>query len=445
MHKPVLGVESVSKKFCRSLKRSLWYGMGDLAAEILLRGDARDELRRSEFWALKDVSFELRPGETMGLIGSNGAGKSTLLKLINGLIRPDTGCIRVRGQIGALIELGAGFNPILTGRENIYVNAAVLGLRKEEVDSRLDEIVDFAEIGDFIDAPLQTYSSGMKVRLGFSVASNLNPDILLIDEVLSVGDSSFRQRCIDRLTAYKRNGGTIIFVSHNSVTVEAISDRVMMLDHGQVVEVGKPRNVVSRYETQMQELSRQADRRIHSGDTSRSGDHIRVTDLQCYDMAGNQKAEFEFGEPFEIRMYYETNEDIRFPYFIVAVRKGARENPLLSMMTMAWDSIRLESIPRQGVVGCMVRDPSIAPGVYHLVVGVMSQISARLGQKWYMPYAELGSFTVTPGALTDLLPGAPGAQLISRIPPMILEHSWHLDGCNLSNTESSVRETEQTK
>lgn len=442
MNDPIIHVENLSKKFCRSLKRSLWYGVKDLAGEMLLRRDERNELRRDEFWALRDVSFELHQGETLGVIGHNGAGKTTLLRLLNGLIRPDTGSIRIHGQVGALITLGAGFNPILTGRENIYVNATVLGMRREEIDRRLDEIIDFAEIGDFIDAPVQSYSSGMKVRLGFSIATHLNPDVLLIDEILSVGDASFRERSYNRFNEFKAKGGTIIFVSHNSVVVEAVCDRVMMLDHGQVVEIGEPFDVVSRYETQMQELSRQADLRIYGAQTSHTSDDIRITDVQCYDMAGDQKTEFEFGEPFEIRIRYETNKDIRFPYFIVAMRKGARQNRFLSMFTMMWDDIHLESIPKRDVVGCLVENPSFSPGVYSIHIGVQARTSLKLGKKWYAPLRECGSFTVLPGSLRARFPGALAVHLVSRIPPMILTHSWNLNEQVLSNTRLSTGVTD---
>src|SRR5206468_4283587 len=193
-------VEHVSRRFCRNLRRSLWYGIQDIARDLNPFGrnssGGSSSLRKDEFWAVNDVSFELRRGECLGLIGRNGAGKTTLLKMLNGLIKPDCGCIEIRGRVGALIALGAGFNPILTGRENIYVNGAVLGLTKREIDEKIEEIIDFAEIREFIDSPVQSYSSGMQVRLGFAMASSLNPDILLLDEVLAVGDMGFQAKCL---------------------------------------------------------------------------------------------------------------------------------------------------------------------------------------------------------------------------------------------------------
>jgi len=230
----LIKVEQVSKKFCRGFKRSLWYGLNDMADEVLGRNDEDCGLRKDEFWAIKDVSFELRRGECLGLIGRNGAGKTTLLKMLNGLIKPDRGRITMRGRVGALIALGAGFNPILTGRENIYVNASVLGLTKREVNVKIDEIIDFSEIREFIDAPVQSYSSGMAVRLGFAVASSLSPTILLIDEVLAVGDAKFRTKCYDRIDQLRKNAA-IILVSHNKQDILRICTESILLDRGQLI------------------------------------------------------------------------------------------------------------------------------------------------------------------------------------------------------------------
>ena len=180
MGETLIKVKGLSKKFCRSLKKSMWYGMQDIGSELLGKRHGKNGvLRTGEFWAVKDINFELKRGECLGLIGHNGAGKTTLLRMLNGLIRPDQGRIEMRGKVGALIALGAGFNPILTGRENIYVNASVLGMDKQYVDTKIDEIIDFAEIREFINSPVQSYSSGMSVRLGFAVAAILiEPDIL---------------------------------------------------------------------------------------------------------------------------------------------------------------------------------------------------------------------------------------------------------------------------
>lgn len=242
----LISCEGVSKKFCRSLKRSLWYGVADMASEVGGAGTRHEHLRKDEFWAVDDVSFELRRGECLGLIGRNGAGKTTLLRMLNGLIKPDRGHITIRGRVGALIALGAGFNPILSGRENIYVNASVLGLRKPEVARQINAIIDFAEIGEFIDAPVQSYSSGMQVRLGFAVATALDPDILLLDEVLAVGDARFRSKCYNRIDQLCEKAA-VIFVSHNPEQIGRICSSTLVLSQGSVVQYGATHDGLNAY------------------------------------------------------------------------------------------------------------------------------------------------------------------------------------------------------
>ena len=223
-------VDRVSKKFCRSLKLSLWYGVQDVISELF--GISRSKsLRKKEFWAVDNISFELRRGECLGLIGHNGAGKSTLLKMLNGLIKPDDGQIEIFGKVSALIELGAGFNPVLTGRENIYNNAAVLGFSKSEVEEKFQDIVDFAEIGDFLDTPVRNYSSGMKVRLGFAVASQMEPDVLIIDEVLAVGDMGFKLKCFNVIDKLLENTA-VIFVSHAMPQISRLCSTALLMEAG---------------------------------------------------------------------------------------------------------------------------------------------------------------------------------------------------------------------
>jgi lipopolysaccharide transport system ATP-binding protein len=248
MNEVLVRAEGVSKKFCRSLKRSLWYGMKDLGRELSGRRHGGDgTLRADEFWAVNDVSFELRRGECLGLIGHNGAGKTTLLRMLNGLIKPDRGRIEMHGRVGALIALGAGFNPVLTGRENIYVNAAILGIPRKEVDARLDAIIAFSELHDFIDTPVQSYSSGMKVRLGFAVAINVKPDILIIDEVLAVGDQKFRRKARNAMQSLIDSDVALIFISHNIHEVLGITRKTLQLDHGRVVRYGDTRDICAGY------------------------------------------------------------------------------------------------------------------------------------------------------------------------------------------------------
>lgn len=244
---PAITVEHLSKKFCRSLKRSLWYGVRDLASELTGRRNEHRGLRTAEFWALEDVNFELYKGEILGLVGPNGAGKSTLLKILTGVVKPDHGTVTVRGNVQALISLGIGFNPVLTGRENIYVNAAILGISGREVTRQFEEIVAFAELPDFIDTPVMSYSTGMKARLGFATAVFSRPDILLVDEVLSVGDLRFRRKALEKMLNLLNSGVTVVFVSHSLDQVERICSRAVYLSHGHVRRIGKAREVVLEY------------------------------------------------------------------------------------------------------------------------------------------------------------------------------------------------------
>jgi teichoic acid transport system ATP-binding protein len=240
-------VQGVGKKYCRSLKQTLVYGVRDVARDVFGITPASSELRRDEFWALNDVSFEVKRGECLGVIGANGAGKSTLLKLLNGVILPDKGKIRVRGKVGGLLELGAGFHPMLTGRENIHLSGAILGLRKEQINDKFDAIIDFAGLKDFIDSPVKYYSSGMYVRLGFAVAVHTNPDILLIDEALAVGDVLFQTKCFAKVREFKENGTIIILVTHSLGLVTTHCSRALLVNHGRLLFDQSPKTVVGQY------------------------------------------------------------------------------------------------------------------------------------------------------------------------------------------------------
>lgn len=253
----LIKVDGVSKKFCRNLKKSLWYGVKDIAKEAFGLSGGYDRLRPEEFWAVNDVSFEVKRGQCLGLIGRNGAGKTTLLKMLNGLIKPDKGQIEMRGRVGALIALGAGFNPILTGRENIYVNGSILGLPKREIDNKIEEIIEFSEIRDFIDAPVQSYSSGMQVRLGFAIATTLTPDILLLDEVLAVGDTLFQAKCLQRIKDVQHSGGVILLVTHTLEHVAHYCNRAILLDKGILAMDGDASTTLTTY---LQDISTNIDK-----------------------------------------------------------------------------------------------------------------------------------------------------------------------------------------
>ena len=268
-------VHDVSKKFRRG---ELYDSLRDLLPALtgrFLGGGRAQELAAREFWALRDVSFSLSPGEAFGIIGGNGAGKSTMLKLLTGIMRPTTGSIRVAGRLSALIEVSAGFHLDLTGRENIYLNGAILGMSREEIRQRFDDIVDFSGLAEFLDTPVKRYSSGMYARLGFSVAAHVNPDVLLVDEVLSVGDYLFQQKCIERMRTVIASGATVIFVSHNLREVTALCPRSLLLERGTAQVIGDTSEVVRLY------LSRCQQERTLDGDQD-----IVITRVTTHDPGG---------------------------------------------------------------------------------------------------------------------------------------------------------------
>ena len=243
----VLSVRNVSKKFCRNLRRSMAYGIKDLTLNLAGVSQNTDCIRRDEFWALDDVSFDLKRGEILGIIGRNGSGKTTLLRILTGIFPPDKGEIALRGRVTSLIALGAGFHPHMTGRENVYLNGTILGMTSREITAKLQQIIDFSEIEDFIDAPVASYSSGMRVRLGFSIAVHLDPDLLFIDEVLAVGDVGFKRKAEHRIRAIVKSGVSAIVVSHNMTQIARLSDEVLHLRNGKMIEIGEPAATISSY------------------------------------------------------------------------------------------------------------------------------------------------------------------------------------------------------
>lgn len=257
---------------------------------------------REDFLAVRDVSLDIVAGSTVALMGANGSGKSTLLKLIGGIVSPTSGTVRTRGRMAALLELGAGFHPDLSGRENIYLNASILGLSRPEIDARFEQIVDFSGIGEFIDTAVKFYSSGMYVRLAFSVAIHTEPDILLVDEVLAVGDEAFQRKCMDRIAQFRAQGCTIILVSHSAQQVAELCDRGIVLSHGSVVFDGEPDEAIGV-------LRDVLEGRDAASSVSSDGP-IRLSAVEILDTAGNHRRQFRSGEAVGIRLHVETSHPI---------------------------------------------------------------------------------------------------------------------------------------
>jgi len=363
----LVNVEGVSKKFCLDFKKSLWYGLKDISSAVL-GIQSKAELRKSEFWAVKDISFTLKRGECIGLIGHNGAGKSTLLKMLNGLIPPDEGKIEMKGRVSALIELGAGFNPILTGRENIYNNGSVLGFSKKEIDEKLEEIIEFSEIADFIDSPVQNYSSGMKVRLGFAVAAQMEPDILIIDEVLAVGDIGFVLKCFNRIDAILQNSA-IIFVSHSMPQVARICSEILLMDKGKAKYQGN--NVsegIDQYYSQF---------KIVNGNLSDSK-KASVSKLLINGQEPDPNAYLPINRLSDLVLDIEFNvaEDYSTPELYIAFLNKDMTNVAEFIRDDATQSL----INKQGKISIRLTIPKIqfSKGLYSITIGLLAHRSGEI-------------------------------------------------------------------
>jgi len=360
--KAVIRFNGVSKRFTLHHERARSFQ--DLALSLV----RRDNSSREEFWALRDVSFSVEQGETVGLIGPNGAGKSTVLKLISRIIEPTSGQIEVNGRVGALLELGAGFHPDLSGRENIYLNGSILGLSRAQIQRKLDAIIKFAELERFIDVPVKHYSSGMYVRLGFSIAVNTEPDILLVDEVLAVGDAAFQRKCLDRINHMRRKGVTIFFVSHSAEMVRTICPRAVWLDNGRVVSDGSAEAVVARYldhswASESGRLGPEAgnERRWGSG-------KVRIVGVRLLDGRGQEERLFRVGKPLTVEIRYRAERCVERPVFGLAIHRS--DGTHVTGPNTQFAGYEIPQIEGEGMVQYTVPCLPLLEGAYYLSVAV---------------------------------------------------------------------------
>ncbi len=319
-----------------------------------------------EFWALRDLSLSVAPGEAVGLIGPNGAGKSTALKLASRVVDPTSGQVQVSGRVSALLELAAGFHPDLTGRENVFLSGALMGLSRREVLDRYEGIVDFAGVGDFIDSPVRHYSSGMAMRLGFAVAGSVDPDVLLIDEVLAVGDRAFSQRCLDRIYSLRERGTAILFVSHDLEAVRSLCDRALLLEQGEVTHDGPTDRVIAQYLQRVAEGDRghscqEREERWGSGE-------IKIGEVWLEDEAGGKVSGVPVGRPFVVAADYTSHSAVSEPVIGLALRDETGH--LLSGPNTRFDGVDLASLPSSGEVRYQVNDSRLLPGRYFLSISV---------------------------------------------------------------------------
>lgn len=363
--KPIVELESVSKKYLVGRHAAPYATLRDTIAALAAPAPQRD------FWALRDISFTLEPGETMGVIGENGAGKTTLLKILSKITRPTSGRGRIRGRVASLLEVGTGFHHELTGRENIYLNGVILGMKKKEIDRRLDAIVDYACVGEFLSTPLKHYSSGMWARLAFSVAAHLDPDILLIDEVLSVGDAEFQRKSLATMDDLSRSGRTVIFVSHNMAAVRRLCSRCMLISRGKLRAIGEAAGVIDAY------MAACCRRTGGSADLTERRDRkgsqkVRLERIELRNQHGKVAQRFLIRDDLSIHLFFKACGPVRNVKIIVEILEAAGQ-PVCNI----YDSdsgFGLTNVLGPAHISLTLKDLRFYPGTYHVSVSLMSEI-----------------------------------------------------------------------
>jgi lipopolysaccharide transport system ATP-binding protein len=370
---PAIHFDGVAKRF--TIRHERARSLQDALLHVFQRRGWRED-----FWALRDVSFVVAPGEALGVVGANGSGKSTLLKLATRLLTPTHGRVDVRGRVAALLELGAGFHPELSGRDNVYLNASILGIPRRRVDARFADIVEFAGLERFVDTPVKRYSSGMQARLGFAVAVHVDPDVLLLDEVLAVGDLQFQERCLDRIRALHADGRTILLVSHDLTAVAQFCTRVLWLHDGQVRALGAPAPVLDAYRRHLLGDGGRGignpDRPLPTADSSPptgrrwgSGE-VELTAVELLDAAERPTARFATGAPLVVRLRYRARRRVRRPVFGIAIYAGGLQ---LSGPNTRIDGRPVEQVEGEGEVRYRIAALPLLPGAYTLSAAVYDE------------------------------------------------------------------------
>ena len=369
-------IQHVGKRFKRHSDRR------NSIKERLVRGRAR---KPEDFWAVRDVTLQIPKGSVYGLIGHNGSGKSTLLKMIGGIYRPTEGSITTDGRVAALIELGAGFHPDMTGRENINLNGSILGLPRKDIQAVTEEIIEFSGLGDFINDPVKHYSSGMYVRLGFSVAVHMKPDVLVVDEVLAVGDEEFQRKCFDHLYALRRSGRTIIVVSHGLGQLEALCDEIAWLEHGEVQTAGAPTETIAAYLKRVNSDEAARNPQIEAvrdddGDPRAGDQSIRVRSARIVDLDGNAIGHAETGTTFQISLAITAREPVLGPNVRIALQHES--GPLVTMVSNHRVETDFGIVEGDRTITVALTDNPLLPGRYRVHVDVFDFSGSKLLDSW---------------------------------------------------------------
>jgi lipopolysaccharide transport system ATP-binding protein len=351
-------------------------GIGDRAVE-----------EDGSFWALRDISFEIKQGDVVGIIGRNGSGKSTLLKILSQITAPTSGRAELHGRVASLLEVGTGFHPELSGRENVFLNGAILGMTKTEIRRKFDEIVAFAEIEKFIDTPVKRYSSGMYVRLAFAVAAHLEPEILIVDEVLAVGDAAFQEKCMGKMSDVSRLGRTILFVSHGMAAIRGLCDRGVLLDGGKICAVGKVNLVVDKYESLFADESKFSHRALETEFP------LIITDVVFKDSSGTQITSLPSGAKLVVELHYRAKEPLDRPHFVVVIT-GQFGHLLVASMLL--DGHCPDQITGEGALSCVFESLPLLPQTYSVEIAVRDRTLVTA----LAPSMEVGRFAIS-GRMRD--------------------------------------------
>lgn len=376
----VISTEDLSKRYRLGVinRRYLYKDMQSFFARCLGRQDPHVEVdarethaREGVIWALNDVSVEIKDGDVVGVIGRNGSGKSTFLKILSRITTPTKGLARIKGRVASLLEVGTGFHPELTGRDNVYLNGSILGMPKEMIRAKFDEIVAFSGVEEFIDTPVKRYSSGMKVRLAFAVAAHLEPDILIVDEVLAVGDAEFQKKCLGKIGDAAKSGRTILFVSHNAAAVENLCTKGIVLNNGRVQFSGTQTEALSSYAEgagiQSESLATREDRR--------GTGQLRVVNIRLLNLSGKEISSIVSGDAFEIEFSYENPTGVNFPYLVASlIIKSHLDVPLLFIdsQTTGQESLNVGT-GKKGILKCRIESLPLLPAIYRVDYQILNQ------------------------------------------------------------------------
>ncbi len=415
MSETAIVIENLGKRYVIGKQKRGGDGMRHVLEGVFrspgawLKSRREERLRQVDFWAVRNVSLSINQGEVVGIIGRNGAGKSTLLKLLSRITVPTEGRFRIKGRVGSLLEVGTGFHQELTGRENIFLNGAILGMSHAEIAKKFDQIVDFSEIEDFLDTPVKRYSSGMYIRLAFAVAAHLEPEVLIVDEVLAVGDAAFQKKCLGKMENFAQSGRTVLFVSHNMDAVRTLCQRAILFDGGQVRADGYVDSVVEDYFSQFS---------TNSGQQLRGANGLAIESVVLKNEVGQETRQFCPGEDLIVEIKFDAQERFEKPYFVLAVR-GQKGNCFTANMLL--DGHRPNFLNGKGKISCRFKSIPLLPQRYT----VQLAIKANDGTDYLMHYEDIGSFIVTADLANYGYKGEFQTR-VSEATSVVIPYEWHL-------------------